>query len=46
MKMSDLAENEQRVKYRIMTGGYTDYEEIHDIFRFDHLKYGLSTRSV
>ena len=46
MKVPDLAENEQRVKYCIMTGGHPDEEEIRDIFRFDNLKYGLPARSV
>ena len=45
MKVFDLTENKQRVKYIIMTGGYTDYV-LHDIFRFDNLKYGFSTQSL
>ena len=45
MKVIDLTENEQTVKYIIMKGGYSDLE-LHDIFRFDNLKYGLFTRSL
>ena len=46
MKVFDQTGNEKIVKYSIMTGGYPGYEELHDIFRFDNLKHGLSTRSV
>ena len=45
MKVFDLTGNEQRVKYIIVTGGYPELE-LHDIFRFDNLMYGLPTRSL